>query len=123
MSSPTSGGHGRHQADPALPYQETSEQHYTTAAFATFTVETADLHLLILRGPCPRCGAEIEIPVIDTMLSGSRAALPFGAAPVPAESRTEPVLCTSAADHPGRPEGAVGCGAYWMAAIPLVDPD
>ncbi|MDX3583385.1 MULTISPECIES: hypothetical protein [Streptomyces] len=115
MSSPTSGGHGRHQGDATLPYQETSERHYEAAPF---TVETVDLHLLMLRGQCPRCGAEIEIPVIDTMLSGSRTSLPFHAAQVPAERRWEAVLCTSPAYHPGRPEGAVGCGAYWMVEIP-----
>jgi hypothetical protein len=34
------------------------------------------------------------------------------------ETRVEAVLCTSSSDHPGRPEGAVGCGAYWMTEIP-----
>jgi hypothetical protein len=115
MSSPTSGGRSRHQGDALLPYEETSESHYAAAAF---TVERVDLHVLILRGQCPRCGDEIEIPIIDTMLSGSRASLPFHTARMSEETRVEAVLCTSSSDHPGRPEGAVGCGAYWMTEIP-----
>jgi hypothetical protein len=30
----------------------------------------------------------------------------------------EPMLCTCDDDHPHRPEGRKGCGAYWNFIIP-----
>lgn len=85
-----------------LPYEDATADVYAVKAAASFTVTHIAAGLRHLTGPCPRCGALIEIPVVDTVYK-TRA----GDGPI------EAVVCTCAEPHPGRPEGHVGCGAYW----------
>jgi hypothetical protein len=34
-----------------------------------------------------------------------------------ADKSVEPMMCTCAENHPGRPEDVVGCGAYWTLTL------
>jgi len=36
-------------------------------------------------------------------------------------SRVEPMMCTCEDEHPQRPEGASGCGAFWTLTISAAD--
>jgi hypothetical protein len=104
MSEPTS------ERPTSLPYQEITGAQYATTAAGNFEIEEYKIGILTLRGPCPRCGAMIEIPVVDRVVRGVSQV----AAASPSEaSDGEPVICTCEEPHDGRPEGQVGCGAYW----------
>jgi hypothetical protein len=93
-----------------LRYQEMTDAQYATTAAGQFEVEEYGVGVLTLRGPCPRCGAMIEIPLVNRVVKGVSQA----AAASPREvSEGEPVICTCEEPHEGRPEGRVGCGAYW----------
>jgi hypothetical protein len=91
------------------PYKEMTDPGYATTAAAAFEIDEYEAGALTLRGPCPRCRAEIEIPVVSSIVRGLTqwAGMPQSAA------RIEPVVCTCEEPHGGRPEGRVGCGAYW----------
>lgn len=92
------------------PYQETTDPRYAAAAAAVFEIREQVTGGLTLRGPCPRCHTEIEIPVVARVVRG----LAWGpGTPAEDEPDVEPVICTCAEPHGGRPEGRVGCGAYW----------
>lgn len=96
--------------NPPEPYLETTDPGYAEAAAAAFEIQELGNGSLTLRGPCPRCHAEIEIPVVDRVVRG----IPWGpVAPAVQQPDVEPVICTCAEPHGGRPEGRVGCGAYW----------
>ena len=93
-----------------LPYLEVTNPGYAATAASAFEVQEGQLGDLSLRGPCPRCGIVIEIPVFDYVVRKAgwpavwrsrrtRASNP-SSAPV-----MNPTKC--------RPEGQVGCGAYW----------
>ena len=98
------------QGNPPEPYQETTDPGYAAAAAAVFEIQEQGNGSLTLRGPCPRCHAEIEIPVVTRVVRG----LSWGLnTPVAQQPDVEPVICTCAEAHGGRPEGRVGCGAYW----------
>lgn len=108
-----------------LPYQEMTEDGYAELAAQMFTVEQAEPGMYVLRGPCPRCKAIVDIPVVLSVFEGMRAL----AHPLLASSQTasggdfvEPVLCTCEDEHPKRPEGRVGCGAYWTLIIAAASP-
>ena len=93
-----------------LPYLEVTDPGYAATAASAFEVQEGKLGDLSLRGPCPRCGTVIEIPVFDYVVR--RAGRPTSAAEPP-DAGIEPVICTCDEPHEGRPEGQVGCGAYW----------
>jgi len=107
------------QATEPLPYQVITCPWY---AEAVFQVASVQLSVLLLRGVCPRCAALIDIPVLDPMLGGNRTATLE-----PGEDELDedvaPLLCTCREAHPGRPDGVVGCGAYWNAGLPVVGED
>ncbi|MGW6982042.1 hypothetical protein ACWGE1_21850 [Streptomyces sp. NPDC054932] len=105
-----------------LPYQEVTTPEYAALAAALFTLEEDGQGMTVLRGSCPRCGAALEATVASDVLQGMRLR-PFPdvvrrlrAAPRPGD-RLEPMLCTCGDAHPGRPEGRVGCGAYWTLLL------
>ena len=91
-----------------LPYLEITEPGFAPAAAATFTIDSYGAGVQLLRGPCPRCSAVIDIPVVVEVVKG--AGRPGQPAGEPAE---EPVICTCGEKHDGRPADRVGCGAYW----------
>ena len=108
------------EQDEPLPYDEITKETYAQDAAENFTVTEIARGTLVLRGPCPRCKAFIDIPVVANIFRSSRAIGGWlrGAAPKTAEaSHEEPMMCTCENEHPGRPEGGVGCGAYWILKI------
>lgn len=106
----------------SLPYQEVTDDSYAEKAAATFTIEEPRPGLRVLRGNCPRCGALIDVPVMPTVFDGMRSLRrqrngAVGQAAAAAQDIVEPMLCTCDDDHPRRPEGRKGCGAYWNFVI------
>jgi hypothetical protein len=103
-----------------LPYLEITNEDYGRLAARDFTVEEVRSGTLILRGPCPRCQAPLEVPVVSTIVRHRS----FGGSvwrrvdPVPAADQVEPMMCTCEDEHPNRPDGRYGCGAYWTVTIP-----
>jgi len=96
-----------------LPYSEVTEERYAQLAAQHFRVEEPGDGTLILRGPCPRCGTTIEVPVVRSVVrTWWRRPTPEPVAP-----HVEPMMCTCEDEHPDRPEGRYGCGAYWTLTI------
>jgi hypothetical protein len=104
-------------SDAPLPYREVTDPSYGELTARSFSVEEVAPGVLNLFGPCPRCGDQIEVPVVDRVYrSGTRHG------PVAGTSASTdgyvPVNCTCEdTPHPGRPEGRVGCGAYWTLTV------
>lgn len=102
-----------HSAGPAqhLPYAEMTSHGYAATAAASFVVEDYGEGVELLRGPCPRCGSLIEVPVFAGVVRTYRPQT--GTPDADEDGVSEPVICTCTEKHEGRPEGRVGCGAYW----------
>lgn len=115
---PTSSDPG--QAADELPYREITDPEYSTTAARLFTAEDAGPGVTVLRGSCPRCGAALEVPLVTDVFQGMRSIPGIirrrRATPQPDE-RIEPMACTCNDGHPHRPEGRVGCGAYWTLLL------
>jgi hypothetical protein len=106
--------------DEPLPYTEITDDTYGGRAAKDFTVTELAHGTLALRGPCPRCHAFIEIPLVSSIFRSSRSigSWPPAQAPKSGEAgHKEPMMCTCEDNHPNRPEGRSGCGAYWTLAI------
>jgi hypothetical protein len=103
-----------------LPYAEITDDSYAERAAQNFTVVEAAPGTLVLHGPCPRCATLIDIPVVQSIFRGFHfpggwPTARHGTATEPAHN--EPMICTCGDEHPGRPEGRQGCGAYWILNI------
>jgi hypothetical protein len=106
--------------DGLVPYREISEPGYAEQAAATFVIEEFGVGMSLLGGRCPRCQVAIGVPLIDGVFRSDRAAgsdLIAGAGQT-ASVRAVPIICTCTEAHPGRPDGRVGCGAYWIFDLP-----
>jgi hypothetical protein len=104
---------------PLMPYAETTDDAYAEFAMRHFTVEEIEPGTLVLRGRCPRCRAVTESPVVDAIFRSTRG-LRFwrrASPPVAAAPHVEPMMCDCGEDHPDRPDGLAGCGAYWTLTI------
>lgn len=101
--------------DEPVPYREVSEPEYAQQAAETFEIEDYGTGLFLLGGPCPRCLAPIEVPVIGRIVRAIRLRRVYEQRH---DAQTVPVICTCAEAHPGRPEERVGCGAYWTFELP-----
>jgi hypothetical protein len=101
---------------PELPYDEVTDGFYSATATTTFTAFEAGPGTVQLTGPCPRCGTVIEVSVVSGIYKSVRRLRRTQPRPPPA-TRVAPVICTCVDDHPGRPEGKVGCGAYWLLSL------
>lgn len=97
-----------------LPYAETTDDEYARFVARIFTVTEPQPGTLVLSGMCPRCSAPIDIPVITEVFRAWRSR-PDRAG---GEPRAEPMACTCDEDHPDRPDGLHGCGAYWTLLVP-----
>lgn len=109
----------------ALPYVEITEDAFAEKAAETFAVAELARGMLILRGPCPRCQAQIDIPVVTTLFRSPHSFVGLFSRKGPKAAgeddlEPEPMLCTCDDDHPGRPADRVGCGAYWTLTISKV---
>jgi hypothetical protein len=103
-----------------LPYHETTDETYAQLAARSFTLEEPKAGTLILRGPCPRCHSIIDIPVVTSIFRSSRGIGGWRArqsSSKVARDHIEPMMCTCEDEHPNRPEGRYGCGAYWTLVI------
>jgi len=106
--------------DEPLPYTEITDETYAKNAARDFTVTELAYGTLALRGPCPRCRAFIEIPVVSSIFRSSRSIGSWARSRAPKSGEAahkEPMMCTCGDDHPGRPEDRSGCGAYWALVI------
>ncbi|MEV1330038.1 hypothetical protein AB0J20_10730 [Micromonospora costi] len=99
----------REPAAGPLPYAEVTDDGYAARAAETFTAREFGPAVL-LSGDCPRCRHPITVPVVDEVYRHEVA----GAGDDPGY-RT--LLCTCEADHPARPAGLSGCGAYWTLLL------
>lgn len=109
--------------DPPLPYKEITEDTYAETAANELTVTELARGTLVASGPCPRCRDFIEITLVNKIFRYWRSGggSPRAAAPNVREAgHEEPMMCTCQDDHPGRPEGRPGCGAYWALTISRV---
>ncbi|MFY1632867.1 hypothetical protein ACN27F_06180 [Solwaraspora sp. WMMB335] len=103
-----------------IPYREMTDPGYAQAAAQSFTVTEVSLGTLVLRGPCPRCHAVIDIPLVHEIFRSSRLLInpnPPAYRPGPRDEYVEPMMCTCVDAHPDRPDDQYGCGAYWTLTI------
>jgi hypothetical protein len=107
-----------------LPYVEKTDPDYAVQAAATFTVTvTEEDDGTVLSGPCPRCQGTIEIRLYDELVRDWFPQRRHGV-PAPPASVGEPMICTCELEHPQRPPGNVGCGAYWnLVLVTETEPD
>ncbi|TDB84048.1 hypothetical protein E1264_26050 [Actinomadura sp. KC216] len=101
-----------------IDYREVTQPDFATRAASDFVIDEHESGLL-LRGTCPRCGEPMEVAVVDVVFKSGQI-LDSGATQ-PAGNRIEPIVCSCAHDHPGRPVDRTGCGAYWTFVIPEAD--
>jgi hypothetical protein len=105
-----------------LPYAETTEDAYGEETAKSFSIIELPHGGLLLCGPCPRCHATIEVPVVSTIFKSPRSLLDklrphSSTALTTGRDHTEPMMCICTDEHPDRPEGRAGCGAYWTLTI------
>ncbi|MFF5216388.1 hypothetical protein [Micromonospora sp. NPDC000442] len=99
----------RESAAEPLPYVEVTDEGYATRVAETFSVRRYGPAVL-LSGDCPRCQHPISCPIVGEVFRrvASQASVELG-------YRT--LLCSCAAEHPDRPDGLAGCGAYWTVTL------
>lgn len=101
-----------------IPYKEVTDSSFADLAAKTFTVRHQEPGILVLSGRCPRCDAAIEFQIVSHLVKGFR--FPWKS-PKPnasqAASDVHPFICTCRENHPGRPSGIDGCGAYWLLGL------
>ncbi|MFH0240950.1 hypothetical protein ACGRHY_00575 [Streptomyces sp. HK10] len=95
-------------SDGPVPYREETEDRYADDYASGLRVLSADNESVVLSGRCPRCGCACTYLHVRRVFRRIRRE--------PRE-RWVPVMCTCAADHPGRPAGEEGCGAYWNVVL------
>ncbi|MEV2241398.1 hypothetical protein [Micromonospora sp. NPDC049891] len=100
---------GREPVAEPLPYAEVTDDGYATRVAETFSVRRYGPAVL-LSGDCPRCQHPITCPIVGEVYRREASQ-----APVDPGYRT--LLCSCAADHPTRPDGLAGCGAYWTVTL------
>ncbi|MFC4020213.1 hypothetical protein ACFOW4_20025 [Micromonospora sp. GCM10011542] len=94
-----------------LPYAEVTDEAYAERAAAGFTAQEFGSAVL-LSGLCPRCHHPTTSTLVDELYR--RAEQPAAPAGEPGHHT---VLCECEAEHPSRPEGLLGCGAYWTLRL------
>lgn len=93
--------------DAPMPYEETTEDGYAEHVAKRFAVSRA-VGAIVLTGACPRCRHSMEYLLGEALKR-----------PQITSTSREPMICTCASDHPKRPEGYRGCGAYWDVIVNL----
>ncbi|MFF5057233.1 hypothetical protein ACFY1S_29005 [Micromonospora sp. NPDC000663] len=93
----------------ALPYAEVTDEAYSVRAAADFTVRQFAFAVQ-LSGRCPRCDHPTTSTLVDALYRRNAPAT------VP-DADYRAVLCECEADHPARPAGSRGCGAYWTVRL------
>jgi len=95
---------------PPLPYQYGTDDQFAQRAAATFTLEHFGT-ALVLSGPCPRCGQQMDFMVVEELFRAATVADPGPATPVT-------MFCTAETVHEGSPDDRTGCGAFWSLLLP-----
>jgi hypothetical protein len=104
-------------AHDSCPYAETTKKEYAKWAAVTFKV-TEEGDATMLSGFCPQCHGAIEIWLFDEVVRDWFPRFRRGARrDVAPEPQGEPMICTCKLDHPDRPPGNEGCGAYWNMVL------
>jgi len=101
------------------PYEERTSPEYSEAAANSFEVRELSQGLREVTGTCPRCKAHVVMFDADEVARGGPSTVRVkakGKAPAPATLDIV-VFCTCNEPHPGRPEGRLGCGAYWTLRL------
>lgn len=103
------------------PYNEVSDPGYAECAAGKFTLDMSQPGFPVLRGTCPRCKDFMIYPVLDdvykTIRPNDDGATSETSGEAGSGGRVEPMICTCEAEHPGKPTGAEGCGAYWSLRL------
>lgn len=95
-------------------FEEVTKPDYAHVAAETLRLDPVGADSVLLRGPCPRCRCDVDIPVIDSVFRSWWV----GRRSVPTQTDSVyPVVCNCRTDHPGRPADRTGCGAYWNLVI------
>ncbi|MGW3283057.1 hypothetical protein ACWDR3_00255 [Streptomyces sp. NPDC001002] len=97
----------------AFDYSESSDPQFEQHVADTFELTSYGRDFLLASGSCPRCAAELEIPVpLTTVRLTFRRAV----------ARNGPLVvrmtCNCDEAHGNRPPNADGCGAYWLLRVP-----
>jgi hypothetical protein len=100
------------------PYEEISLPDFAERAAKSFKVERPRLGTMVLRGPCPRCGAVMEFVIVDHLIEGTLGPRPLGHQGHGAGEAAVLLYCRCEDEHPLRPAGRKGCGAYWTLVAP-----
>lgn len=100
-----------------LPYVEATHPDYARLAAPTFTADEIEPGILQLSGRCPRCAVDIEVTLVDRIYRGAGDAHPPSDDDAGDQPDPEPIICNCSEDHPNRPPGRVGCGAYWKFVL------
>lgn len=102
---------------PLMPYHEVTEPGFGDKALSFETEQIRGG--LILRGACPRCDDLMEFPHVDKVYKGRLLPRRRQSG---ASGGTLPMMCTCDGEHPGRPSGEDGCGAYWNITLEISGP-
>ncbi|WP_436532518.1 hypothetical protein [Actinoplanes sp. HUAS TT8] len=98
-----------------LPYEECTDAAYAEHA-SRFDVEQVG-RSTVLRGICQRCRHVMEYLIRGHVVrTGGRWPFSRPQPELPATG-TERMICTCDGDHPNRPDGFKGCGAFWDVTI------
>ncbi len=99
-----------HPAPQPLAFEEVTDDAFGERS-ASFEVRPTEGGV-ILHGPCPRCGDVMEFAHVERVYRGlGRRRRHYES------SSVINVACTCSGEHPGRPAGEVGCGAYWNILV------
>jgi hypothetical protein len=98
-----------------LEYAETTDSEFAALAASSFAAERMRTGIVMLHGRCPRCTSVISVPIFESVFRlGSKRS---HRRQEQAEPVYHTVMCTCDDDHPGRPTGQLGCGAYWTVVL------
>ncbi|WP_459961522.1 hypothetical protein [Nocardia sp. IFM 10818] len=102
----------------SVPYIEVTSPDFAVSAEATFKLCSHVGGIESLRGPCPRCRGEMESPVVTEIYRRFGIGKLFRRSGTgPERDPVEVLVCSCEYEHDGRPDGEIGCGAYWMLRI------
>lgn len=111
------GDTGPPDAPSAKSYDEVTHDAYGQLAATSFAAVPIRGGL-ILNGPCPRCLDPMAFPHVSEVY---KAIWPERRTTDPSTPKL-PMICTCEEEHPGRPSGVAGCGAYWNVTLTVTAP-
>lgn len=94
------------------PYHVVTDDHYGEQVATSFDASPIQGGN-ILSGLCPRCADAMTFPQVKGVF---RTIWP-GRPKASTAATTLPMNCRCTEEHPGRPNGKKGCGAYWNITV------